>query len=127
MVLLHDDPQQLAAWGVAVRQFALNRLRLRLHAHSAQVQPVHAGVPWLGHVVHAGWRRLKSRKVVAATRRLTRAWQQVLQGEQPFEAFDAQVQGWVAHAAHSRSWRIRETVLSRFDLAQRWQRPTVSP
>ena len=123
MVLLHDDKQQLAEWGRAVRHFALHRLRLRLHAHSAQVQPVRAGVPWLGHVVLADRRRLKSRKVVAATRRLTRAWQQWQAGDLDFAAFDAQVQGWVAHAAHASSWRIRERVLQRFDLAQRWPAP----
>lgn len=117
MVLLHDDPRTLAAWGQAVRAFALQRLRL----HSAQVQPVQAGVPWLGHVVYAEHRLLKSRKVVATTRRLTRVWQQWQAGYAPFDEFDARVQGWVAHAQHADSWRIRETVLGRFDLGRRWQ------
>lgn len=120
MVLLHDDKRVLAGWGQAVRAFALQRLRLRLHAHSAQVQPVQAGVPWLGQVVYPSHRRLKSRKVVAATRRLTRAWQQMLAGDIDFAAFDAQVQGWVAHARQADSQAIRATVLGRFDLRQRW-------
>ena len=72
-VLMHDDKRVLAGWGAAVRGFALQRLRLRLrlHAHSVQGQPVRAGVPWLGQVLYPGHRRLESRKVVAATRRLT--------------------------------------------------------
>jgi hypothetical protein len=121
MVLLHDDPRELAQWGRAVHEFAAQRLRLRLHRHSAQVQPVAAGVPWLGHVVHADHVRLKSRKVVATTRRLTRAWQQWQAGELAFEDFDARVQGWIAHARHARSWRLREVVLGRFDLGRRFQ------
>ena len=120
MVLLHDDKRVLAEWGAAVRGFALQRLRLRLHVHSAQAQPVRAGVPWLGQVLYPGHRRLKSRKVVAATRRLTRAWQQLLAGEVSFDDFDAKVQGWIAHARQADSEAIRAVVLGRFDLRQRW-------
>lgn len=126
MVLLHDDAQVLAGWGVAVHNFAAQRLRLRLHRHSAQVQPVAAGVPWLGHVVYPDHFRLKSRKVVATTRRLTRAWQQWQAGEAEFADFDAQVQGWIAYARHARSWRLREAVLARFDLGARWH-PAPAP
>ena len=123
MVLLHDDKRTLAEWGQAVRHFALHRLRLRLHALSAQVQPVRAGVPWLGQVIYPDHRLLKSRKVVATTRRLTRAWQQWQAGETDFAAFDARVQGWIAHARQADSWRIRAQVLARFDLARRWRTP----
>ncbi len=127
MVLLHDDKQQLGDWGRAVREFAASRLRLRLHAHSAQVQATAAGVPWLGQVLYPTHRRLKSRKVVAATRRLTRAWQAWQDGETGFEAFDARVQGWVAHARQADSWHIRGTVLGRFDLAKRFIVDTGAP
>ncbi|MCU0943474.1 MAG: RNA-directed DNA polymerase [Hydrogenophaga sp.] len=116
MLLAHDDAKTLADWGRAVREFALHRLRLRLHAHSAHLQPVASGVPWLGHVVYPEHRRLKSRKVVATTRRLARAWEQVHDGSARFAEFDARVQGWIAHAAHSRSRGIRERVLARFDI-----------
>lgn len=116
MALFAPDKQTLNEWGVAVRSFALTRLRLRLHAHSAQPQRTAAGVPWLGLVVYPDHQRLKSRKVVATTRALTRAWQAWQAGETGFDTFDARVQGWVAHAGHARSWRLRETVLGRFDI-----------
>ena len=119
MVLFHADKRVLAAWGQAVRDFASQRLRLRLHRHSAQPQPTQAGVPWLGQVLYPTHRRLKSRKVVAATRHLTRAWQAWRSGETDFDAFDARVQGWVAHARQADSWHIRGLVLGRFDLAAR--------
>lgn len=118
MVLFDGDKRRLAEWGQAVREFAATRLRLRLHAHSAQVQLVRAGVPWLGMVLYPGHRLLKSRKVVAATRSLTRAWQQWQGGEADFEHFDRRVQGWIAHARHADSWRIRATVLGCFDITR---------
>ncbi len=122
MVLFADSKRTLGAWALAVRDFARDRLRLRLHEHNAQPQPSRAGVPWLGFVVYPTHRLLKSRKVVAATRRLTRAWQDWRRGATDFDAFDARVQGWIAHARHADSWRIRERVLSRFDI-----RPPTGP
>ena len=119
MMLLHDDKHRLQAWGQAVRQFAAQRLRLRLHANTAQVQPTAAGVPWLGMVLYPTHRLLKSRKVISATRSLTSAWQAWQRGDTEFGAFDAKVQAWVAHAKHADSWHIRATVLERFDIAQR--------
>lgn len=119
MVLCSNRKEELQVWAAAVHDFARRRLRLRLHEHSAQAQPTKDGVPWLGFVVYPTHRRLKSRKVVAATRRLTRAWQLWQAGATGFDAFDARVQGWVAHARHAASWRIRETVLGRFDIGAR--------
>jgi hypothetical protein len=117
MLLCADSKHTLAGWRQAILQFARQRLRLRLHEHSAQANPTRAGVPWLGFVVYPEHRLLKSRKVVATTRGLTRAWQAWQAGEASFDDFDARVQGWIAHARHASSWRLRETVLSRFNLA----------
>lgn len=113
MVLCAHDKHTLTAWADAVQDHARTRLRLRLHARGAQAQPTAAGVPWLGFVVYPDHRRLKSRKVATTTRALTRAWQAWQRGETDF---DARVQGWIAHARHARSWRLREVVLGRFDL-----------
>ena len=128
MVLLADDKRQLADWGRAVRDFAARRLRLRLrlHEYSAQAQPTRAGVPWLGQVLYPAHRLLKSRKVVSATRSLTRAWQAWQAGDTNFDAFDARVQGWVAHARHADSWRIRGVVLGRFDISRRTTQGTAA-
>lgn len=115
MVLCAHGKAELAQWQLAVRGFAGSRLRLRLHARSAQAQPTRAGIPWLGFVVFPTHRRLKSRKVVAATRRLTQAWRAWQCGE---TGFDARVQGWVAHARHGSTWQVRETVLGRFDITR---------
>lgn len=116
MVLLADDKHTLRAWAEAVRQFAAHRLRLRLHRHSAHAQPCAGGVPWLGMVVYPTHRLLKSRKVVVATRRLRAAWRDWQLGQTPFDALDAKVQGWIAHAAHANSWRIRAQVFGSLDL-----------
>lgn len=89
MVLLADDKRTLRDWAEAVNAFAANRLRLRLHRHSAHAQPTAGGVPWLGMVIYPTHRLLKSRKVVAATRRLRAAWRDWQLGQAPFDALAA--------------------------------------
>lgn len=119
MVLCADVSPVLRGWAREVRDFARDRLRLRLHEHSAHAQPTRGGVPWLGFVVYPTHRLLKSRKVVAATRRLTRAWEDWQADRTGFHTFDARVRGWVGHARYADSWHIRERVLGRFDIGPR--------
>lgn len=58
--LFADSKAQLWAWKSAVIEF-LADLRLTIHASAAQVQPVTAGIPWLGFVVYPTHRLLKRR------------------------------------------------------------------
>ena len=111
--LFADDKPTLWRWKAAVREHLVGR-RLQFHAGSAQVQPVAQGIPWLGFVVFPTHRRVKARKVVAATRRLDgryAAWQR---GELSFAEFDASVQGWINHVRYADSWGLRTHVLSPF-------------
>lgn len=113
MALFSDSKTQLWEWkqGVVER---LASLRLTVHEGSAQVQPVSAGVPWLGFVVWPDHRRVKGRKVVEATRRLSErfgAWQS---GLISFGEFDASVKGWTNHVRYADTWGLRAEVFDRF-------------
>ncbi|MEF8767311.1 MAG: hypothetical protein ABTS16_02550 [Candidatus Accumulibacter phosphatis] len=92
----------------------LAALRLEFHAGSAQVQPVGAGIPWLGFVVFPTHRRVKARKVVQATRRLNGRYAAWPRGEISFADFDASVQGWINHVRYADSWGLRTHVLEPF-------------
>jgi RNA-directed DNA polymerase len=70
MALFADSKSQLWAWKRAIVE-RLADLRLTVHAGSAQAAPVTSSIPWLGFVVYPTHRRVKARKVVQATRRLT--------------------------------------------------------
>jgi len=113
MALFADDKRQLWDWKQAVVE-RLAGLRLIVHAGSAQVAPVAAGIPWLGFVVYPTHRRLKSRKAVEATRRLSNRFDAWQRGEINFAEFDASVQGWINHVRYADSWGLREHVLKRF-------------
>jgi RNA-directed DNA polymerase len=109
-----------ALW--AAKQAAVERLaqlKLTIHEHNAQVMPVRCGVPWLGFVVYPNHRRVKARKVVVATRRLSDQYQAWQRGEIRFVQFDASVQGWINHVRYADSRGLRQYVLDRFDLSGR--------
>ncbi len=68
----------------------------------------------LRFLVHPTHRRLKGRKVVQATRRLTARFDAWHCGRISFAEFDASVSGWINHVRYADSWRLRDHVLSRF-------------
>ncbi len=123
--LFHDDKATLSAWRQEIIEFLATRLRLRIHENAAQIASCKAGIPWLGFVVYPDHRRVKARKVVAATRRLTARYDAWSRGDITFAEFDATVGGWINHVRYADSWGLREHVLSRFPLEGRHIRKAV--
>lgn len=117
--LFHDDKARLHAWRAEIIEFLATRLRLRIHENSAQIASCKAGIPWLGFVVYPDHRRVKARKVVAATRRLTASYDAWGRGDISFAEFDATVGGWINHVRYADSWGLRQHVLARFPLEGR--------
>ena len=87
-----------------------------MHAHSTQVAPCAAGIPWLGFVVYPDRIRVKARKVRHATQHLDRLYAAMRDGAISFGEFDAAVQGWVNHVRQADSQGLRAHVLSPFVL-----------
>ena len=89
-------------------------LRLTLHERSAQVVPVTAGIPWLGFVVYPTHRRVKARKVLRGTRRLTERFDARCSGRISFAELDASMKGWINKERYADTWGLRQQVLGRF-------------
>lgn len=113
MALFSDSKRQLWSWKRAIVE-RLRTLRLTIHQESAQVEPVTADVPWLGFVVYPTHRRLKARKAVEGTRRVSGRFEAWTEGRISFAEFDASVQGWINYVRYADSWGLRKHVLGRF-------------
>ena len=100
-------------WKAALKE-CLAELRQIIHDHKAQVTPTASGIPWLGFVVHPGFRKVKVRKVRYATRRLGHRYSAYCTGRISFAEFDASVQGWINHVRSADSWELRRHVLAPF-------------
>ena len=110
--LFSDSKQELWRWKAAVVQ-RLAALRLTVHKHSAQVDTVDAGIPWLGFIVYPTHRRLKARNVVKFDQRLPARWAEHCAGRVSFAEFDASVRGWVNYVRYADTWGLRQHVLGR--------------
>jgi hypothetical protein len=114
--LFADDKARLQQMRSAIIE-RLQRLRLRVHESSAQVQPTAHGLPWLGMVVYPERLKVKSRKVRYATRHLSERYEALCSGRITFAEFDASVQGWIAHVQQADPHGgLREHVLAPFVL-----------
>lgn len=109
--LFADSKRQLWAWKAAIID-CLATLRLTVHESAAQVQPVAAGIPWLGFVVYPTHRLPKRRNVVNFTRRFARNLDLYRTGHLTFAELDASVRGWVNHVRWGDTWGLRRRVLS---------------
>ncbi len=110
-LLFADDKRQLWDWKVAIVG-RLAGLRLTIHQRESTVYPAATGIPFLGFRLYPDHRRLKRRNGVAFARRL-RGWRrEVARDKLTLAALTPRVQGWVAHAAHGDTWRLRRALLT---------------
>lgn len=108
--LFADSKAQLWAWKAAIID-ELAGLRLTAHEAAAQVQPVAAGIPWLGFVVYPTHRLLKRRNVVRYTRRFAHNLARRRARQITFAELHASVQGWINHVRWGDTWGLRRCLL----------------
>jgi len=73
--------------------------------------PCATGIPWLGFVIYPTHKRIKARKVVHASRRISERYDAWQQGKISFGEFDASVQGWINHVRYADTWGLRKHLL----------------
>lgn len=111
-LLFSNDKAQLHAWKQQIVTFLATKLRLILHERESAVSPVATGIPFLGFRVYSTHRRLRRRNGVAFVRRLRHMGREAKAGRLDFPTFRARVRGWIAHAGHGDTWRLRRVLLS---------------
>jgi len=111
--LFADDKPTLHRWRREIEDFLVS-LRLKLHPLKSTVYPVSNGVPFLGFLVFPDHRRLRRDNGVYFERRLKRMMRGYAAGQLSQAELETSVRGWIAHAAHGDTWRLRWSILRRF-------------
>jgi len=111
-LLFANDKPTLHRWKGEIADFLVS-LRLTMHPRKSVVYPVATGIPFLGFRLYPTHRRLKRANVVAFRRRFRRLRRAFRRGEISLEQMTRSVQGWLAHAAHGNTYRLRQTTLVR--------------
>ncbi len=109
-LLFGDDKSVLHQSRRAIIQ-KLAELRLTLHEGSAQVYPVHTGIPFLGFRIYPEYRRLKARRSLAFRRKLRAMAKEAREQDFLLPKLQASVQGWVNHVRYGDTWQLRKSVL----------------
>jgi RNA-directed DNA polymerase len=109
-LLLADDKPTLHHWRQEIETFLIS-LRLKLHARKTTVYPVTSGIPFLGFRVYPTHRRLQRSNGLRFQRRLRKLLARYQAGSISLAEMNASVQGWVAHAAHGDTYRLRQCIL----------------
>ena len=110
-LLFSDSKRELWAWKDAVRD-RLAALRMTLHERASTVYPVATGIPFLGFRIYPTHRRLRRRNGVMFARRYRRLRRAAARGELGLTDLHTRVRGWIAHAAHGNTWRLRRSLLA---------------
>ncbi len=117
-LLFANDKTELAQVKRGIEDF-LCGLRLRIHAGKSRVYRTADGVTFLGWRIFPARLRLERGNVVRFRRRLEQMRQRHAQGLASWEEIRSQVRGWVAHAQHGDTWRLRGRLFSRYKFGPR--------
>jgi hypothetical protein len=110
LILLDDSKTRLWELRREIDRF-LERERLRLHPHKAQVRPTALGLDVLGYRVFPDHRRLRRDNGYRFRRRLRGLARGYARGDLDWPAIDASVAAWIGHVRHAQSRGLRRAVL----------------
>jgi RNA-directed DNA polymerase len=110
LLLFSNDKAQLHEWREQI-DVSLERLRLVLHNRKTHIYPVSTGIPFLGFRLYPTYRRLKRPNVVRFKRRMRRLLAGFASRQIRFDRVQSSVDGWVAHARHGSTYRLRAQLL----------------
>ena len=117
--LFHDDRDQLEAWRQRIATYLEGR-RLLLHARKTVILPTCEPAPFLGFVLlPGGLRRLPEDNVRRFRNRLRGMRDRWQAGTITAEDITVRVGGWIAHARHANTWRLRQSIFRAVRFAPR--------
>ena len=108
--LFDDDPAVLASWRLAIERYLQGR-RLTLHPRKTAILPTAEPAAFLGFVLLPDGRRWLPEDNIARFRNRLRGlrdrWRA---GSVRAAEVEAKVGGWIAHAGHADTWRLRQAM-----------------
>lgn len=117
-VLFSDDKHRLAELRSQCREF-LHSLRLKLHPNKSVISRVQDGTRFLGYRVFPRHRLLARANVTRMKRRLKRLQRAFAAGQIAPADVRQHVVGWIGHAQHADTYRLRERLFRETSFSRR--------
>lgn len=116
-LILDCDKKKLREMKEEIKKFVENKLGLKLHPKKATVSPINSGIDFLGYVVFENYKLLRKSTVRRFIKRTRKYAKMVEQNKMSEEKFDASIASWTAYAKFGDSWRLRNSLEERLDVA----------
>lgn len=91
----------------------LSGLRLRLHPRKQEIFPAKSGISFLGFTIYTYLRRLSQVNIKRFRCRMQSKITDIEKGRLTYDDYKRSLIGWIGHARHGDTWRLRELVFSK--------------
>lgn len=92
----------------------LQSLRLKLHPAKTRIFPSKTGCEFLGFYIYSNFRKVKKGNVRLFEKKLKAMQAAFRKGVISLEQIRKSIQGWIAHAEHADSYRLREKIFAKY-------------
>lgn len=115
LIVLHNSKSQLKIWKEEINKYVCNKLKLNLHPDKSRIIPLNKGIPLLGFRVFYHYKLLKKSNVRQIKKRVSE-WNGLYGDcEHVSEKLSARIEGWLVHAQHGNTFRLRKKILNEFE------------
>jgi len=111
-MLFSDDKDFLQNARMNIEEFLGDQLRLRPHPKKSQVFATKDGAPFLGFHLYPRRRRILKVNVTEFKHRFSQHRREFRTARLTLDELNSRVRGWIGHAAHGDTYRLRQNVLA---------------
>jgi hypothetical protein len=115
-VLMDTSKARLHQAKGEIAEFLKDKLKLDLHPKKQTVTPLKCGIDFLGFRIFSTHRLLRKENVKRFKRRLKKIKKRFERKEIDVRMIGISIKGWVAHAKHGNTYRLRKKILRDFVL-----------
>ena len=111
-LLFHDDKDFLHNACSSIEEFLGDQLRLKLHPKKSHIIATKDGSPFLGFHLYPRRRRILKTNVTEFKHRFSQYRREFRAGRLTLDELNSRVRGWIGHASHGDTYRLRQNVLA---------------
>ncbi|MDD5116377.1 MAG: reverse transcriptase/maturase family protein [Candidatus Omnitrophica bacterium] len=115
-VLMDLSKDRLQSAKAEIARFLEDKLQLRFHPKKQTVTPLKCGIDFLGFRIFYTHRLLRKENAKRFARRIKKMKERFERKEIALGRISASINGWIAHAKHGNTYRLRKKILRNFVL-----------
>ena len=116
-VILHKSKYRLEVYGEAVNEFLRAKLLIELHPDKCRIRSLRRGLTFLGFRIYAHHRLLKKVNIRTMHKKFEKFRVLYDSNAESYDAIYEYFQGWLAYANRANTYKLRETLGKRIELA----------